>query len=101
MVSRADLSVTQDVFGRLKGRKHAGQFRIDILNVTNLLNHNWGVGQRVIQNQILTNAAADSQGRATYRMALYSGDLVKQTFQRTANFTDVYSFMLSFRYTFN
>jgi hypothetical protein len=100
-VSRGDLSVTQDIFGKVKGTKHAGQIRIDILNFTNLLNHNWGVGQRIIQNQILTNGAADSQGRASYRMALFNGDLVRETYQRTATFNDVYSFMLSFRYTFN
>ena len=70
MVTRADLSITQDVFGKLKGTKHTGQFRIDILNVGNLLNSDWGVGQRVIRNQILTNAAADSQGRPSYRMAV-------------------------------
>jgi hypothetical protein len=101
MVSRGDLSISQDVFGKLKGTRHTGQFRIDILNFTNLLNHNWGVGQRVVQNQILTNASADAQGRPAYRLALFSGDLVRQSFQRTTNLSDVYTFMLSFRYTFN
>ena len=100
-VTRADLSVSQDVFGRLKGGRHAGQIRIDILNVGNLINHDWGVSQRVIQNQILTNAAADAGGKVGYRMALFSGDLVKKTFQTTSTLSDVYSFMISFRYSFN
>jgi hypothetical protein len=101
LVSRGDLSVTQDLFTSLMGRRHAGQIRIDILNFTNMLNHDWGVGQRVIQNQILTNASVDAQGRPSYRMNTFSGDLVRQTFQRTTTFNDVYSFMISFRYTFN
>jgi len=100
-VTRADLSVTQDVFGNFAGARHGGQIRIDILNFGNLLNHDWGVSQRVIQNQLLTNATADAAGKPSYRMALFSGDLVKETFQRTATLSDVYSFMISFRYTFN
>ncbi len=100
-VTRADLSVTQDVFGHFAGARHGGQIRIDILNFGNLLNHDWGVSQRVIQNQLLTNLVVDSSGKPSYRMALFSGDLVKETFQRTATLSDVYSFMISFRYTFN
>jgi hypothetical protein len=100
-VTRTDLSFVQDVFGKLGSTKHTGQFRIDILNFSNMLNHNWGVSQSVTRNQILTNAAADSQGRASYRLAVFNNDLVRQSFQRNAGFGDVYSFMLTFRYTFN
>ena len=89
------------MFGNIAGARHGGQIRIDILNFGNLLNHDWGVSQRVIQNQLLTNLVVDSTGKPSYRMALFSGDLVKETFQRTATLSDVYSFMISFRYTFN
>jgi hypothetical protein len=34
-------------------------------------------------------------------MALSDGDLVNKTFQKSAFLGDVYSLMLSFRYTFN
>ena len=61
--SRIDLSLTQDVFQSIGGHRHSGQFRLDITNFGNLLNHNWGVGQRIIQNRILTNPAVDCQGR--------------------------------------
>ena len=63
-----DLSVTQDVFKNIKGRRNAGQFRIDIQNFGNLLNSDWGVGQRVIRNNILTTPAADAAGPSQYRM---------------------------------
>ncbi len=95
--TRADLSFTQDVFAKVKGQRHGGQFRIDILNFTNMLNHNWGVSQRVTQTQLLTSPGVDAAGRPTYRLALFNGDLVRQSFQRNAGFSDVYSFMLSFR----
>ena len=51
--------------------------------------------------QILTNAAADAQGRVSYRMAVVNNELVTKTFQGNTALSDVYPFMLSFRYTFN
>ena len=44
MVNRLDLSVTQDVFKSVSGRRHAGQIRLDITNFGNLLNQ-MGRGQ--------------------------------------------------------
>ena len=71
-------------------------------NFGNLLNSNWGVSQRLVQNQILTNASADAaSGRATYRMAVVNGALPTSSFQSTSGIADVYTLMLSFRYNFN
>src|SRR4029077_15483731 len=47
MVKRMDLSITQDLFHNVGNKRHSGQFRLDIANFGNLLNHNWGVGQRL------------------------------------------------------
>jgi hypothetical protein len=101
LFNRADISILQDLFTNVGGRRHSAQIRFDILNFGNLLNSDWGVAQRLIQNQILTNGAADAQGRATYRLALFSGDLLRQSYQTTASQDDVYRFMISLRYTFN
>jgi hypothetical protein len=100
MVKRMDLSVTQDIFGKLGGKRHTGQIRLDITNFGNLLNSDWGVSQRIIQNQILTNAAADAAGRASYRLAVVNNELLKNSLQTTAGSSDVYALLLSFRYTF-
>jgi len=116
MVKRMDLSIIQDVFHNIAGKRNAGQFRIDFLNFGNLLNHNWGVSQRSVAPltgagngiQILTNAAPDAQGRVSYRMAVVNNQLVTKSFQTNSNLfgsdprgSDVYQFMLSFRYSFN
>lgn len=108
MVKRMDLSITQDVFRNIGGQRNAGQFRIDFTNFGNFLNHNWGVGQSMVVPvtqangaQLLTNAAADAQGRVSYRLAVVGGQLVTRSFQTTTSVYDVYNFMLSFRYTFN
>jgi hypothetical protein len=100
MVKRLDLSVSQDVFGSAGGRRHAGQIRLDITNFGNMLNHNWGVGRRLIRNQILTNGAADASGAATYRMVLVNNEMLTRSLETTTFLTDVYQFMVSFRYTF-
>jgi hypothetical protein len=101
MVGRVDLSVIQDVFHSIGRARHSGQIRLDVTNFGNLLNHNWGVGQRVINNQILTSPSADAQGRLTYNLQTLSGNLLTSPLQTTAGLGDVYVMMLSFRYTFN
>jgi hypothetical protein len=108
MFRSADLSITQDLFRNIGGAKNGFQLRLDILNVGNLLNSNWGVAQRPVaaintnnQLQILTNPAVDAQGRATYRLPVVNGQLITKTFQSTATTNDVYQMMLSLRYSFN
>ena len=108
MMKRMDLSLVQDVFRNLGGKRNAGQFRIDITNFGNMLNSNWGVSQRLVAPstqaegaQILTNPAVDALGRVSYRLALANGQLINRSFQTNSNLGDVYQFMLSFRYSFN
>ena len=101
MLKRMDLSLSQDLFHSISGTRHSGQIRLDITNFGNLLNHNWGVSQRLVQNQILTNAVADAQGKVSYRMAVVNNALPTTSFQTTTFATDVYTMMLSFRYNFN
>ncbi|MEZ5291843.1 MAG: carboxypeptidase regulatory-like domain-containing protein [Vicinamibacterales bacterium] len=108
MFNRMDLSLVQDVFRNIGGKRNAAQFRLDISNFSNLLNRDWGVSKRLVLPttgangaQILTNATADAQGRASYRLAVVNGQLVSRTFQGNTGLADVYQIMLSFRYSFN
>jgi len=100
MVNRVDLSLTQDVFHSIAGKRHSGQIRLDITNFGNLLNHNWGVGQRLVNTAILTSPSTDTQGRLTYNLQTLSGNLITTPLQTSAGISDVYVMMLSFRYTF-
>ncbi|PYQ86996.1 MAG: TonB-dependent receptor [Acidobacteria bacterium] len=114
IVKRMDLSIIQDVFHGIGGRRHSGQIRLDINNFGNLLNHDWGVGQIPVAlsnfgSRILTNPTPDAQGRLSYRLATVAGasgtELISRTFQTTASLSnpsnsDLYVMMLSFRYTF-
>ena len=103
LVHRADLSVAQDFFFNIAGRRNSFQFRMDIDNFTNLLNDNWGVGQRlVLTNQPLGTPSIDAQGRAQYRLrtATTGGPLPTESLEQTASLSDVYRIMFSLRYTF-
>ena len=107
VVTRLDLSISQQVGKDISGNRHSGEIRLDITNFGNLLNHDWGVGQRVVNTQVLTNASADANGRLTYNLQNVSGNLITNALQTSANIasipsqaSDVYIMMLSFRYTF-
>ena len=65
------------------------------------------MGQRLVNNQILTSPSADAQGRLTYNLQSANGQLITSPLQTSATIasiisqpSDVYIMMLSFRYTF-
>ena len=101
MLFRLDFGVAQDLFKNLGGAKHSLQFRADFLNFSNLLNHDWGVGQRLVNAQPLTNTSVDSQGQAAYRLRVVNNELMSKTWETTAGLSDVYQIQFSLRYTFN
>jgi hypothetical protein len=108
MFNRADMSISQDFFKNVHDQRNAFQLRLDIFNLGNLLNSGWGVSWQQVastntnnQVQILTNPAADAQGRATYRLATVNNQLITKSVSRSAFTGDVYQWMLSLRYSFN
>jgi hypothetical protein len=102
LVKRMDLSFSQDLSHNLAGQRHGFQFRIDMLNFGNLLNHNWGVSQQMVSNQPLTNPAVDANGALSYRMRVINGKLMDHTFDQTADVKfDTYRFQITLKYLFN
>ena len=53
MLHRFDLSIVQDIYLNVKGKRNTLQIRADILNFGNLLNDEWGVSQRATNPNIL------------------------------------------------
>jgi hypothetical protein len=100
MTKRMDVSLAQDIFTSLGGRRHAFQFRADVLNFGNLLNSDWGLGHRMVNSQPLTNPSI-AGGQLTYRMRVISGELQNRSFERTAGIGDVWRAQFSLRYSFN
>ncbi len=79
---RLDFNIAQDLLLNFAGREHRFQFRVDALNFTNLLNSNWGVGNRFVSTSplIVPTAAqggvVDAQGRAQYRLRVVNNELI-------------------------
>jgi hypothetical protein len=106
MVTRADLSVTQDLFRSVGSLKNRVQLRLDVLNFTNVLNRRWGVSYRFRSTQPLIARGADASGRALYRMANFQSVLLGEGAQRgefvaNAGPADVWRMQLGLRYNFN
>ena len=119
---RADgLVVTRRGSGAYVADPAAGPFRIvppratslaDILNVMNLLNHDWGTGVRfyggtqfVSQPLIIASAAqggaVSPTGAPQYTMRVQNGALINKTFEPTAAISDVYRIQFALKYNFN
>lgn len=103
MVKRADFSIQQELFTNFARRRNSLQARLDVVNVGNLLNKNWGTSQRILggNGQVLTNPGVDALGQPTYRLKVVNGELIDTTFERQAFRADVFEIQLGFRYTFN
>ena len=103
MEKRADFSIQQELFTDFARKRNSLQIRADIVNVGNLLNRKWGVGQRILggNGQILTNPGVDALGQSTYRLKVVNRELINRSFEPTAGRSDVFEVQLGFRYTFN
>ncbi len=101
MVYRADLSITQEVFASFLGVRNSLQLRADFLNITNLINKNWGVGNRFVTTSPLIARGADAQGRALYRLRTIGGENISKSFEPSATISDVFRIQLGIRYSFN
>ena len=102
---RFDLSVAQDFFVKVKGKKNAVQVRFDILNFGNMLNNEWGVSQRAGAPALLNFVNYNSEGEPVYRLQtqkLADGStvLAQQSVLRNSSVFDVWNAQLGLRYTF-
>jgi hypothetical protein len=101
MVGRLDFSLTHNVLiGKGKNQNQL-QFRVDVMNITNLLNNNWGVGTTFINDAPLTITSIDGDSRPTYQLNPVGRQLTQESFTRTANILDVWQMQFGIRYIFN
>jgi hypothetical protein len=107
MVWRVDGSVSQDIGAAIGGQRNRLQVRLDVLNLTNLINKNWGIGYSFTTTRPLTYVGVDNTptsptyGAPLYRLAVVGNQLISQSFSRTAGTSDVWRLQLGVRYLFN
>ena len=101
MFNRADFSVSQQIGSNFAGRRNSLELRLDFLNFGNLLNKHWGISQRLVTTQPLTNPSADANGALQYRLRNINRRLITSSLEQTAGIGDVYRIQMSVRYRFN
>jgi hypothetical protein len=101
MVFRADFNFTQQLFANIGGKRNTLEFRADVLNVGNLLNSAWGIGQFVTSNSPLVPAGLSTDGLPQFRLRNFGNQLITQTFQPSVGVSDVWRAQFGLRYSFN
>ena len=107
MVFRADLSFAQQLFTNIRGKRNTLEFRVDILNVGNLIDADYGVGKTFNSTQPLVVPSAaqggpvSADGRPQYRFRNIGSSLITETYRATAGVSDVWRMQFGLRYIFN
>ncbi|MCE9603056.1 MAG: carboxypeptidase regulatory-like domain-containing protein [Gemmatimonadetes bacterium] len=101
ILTRMDVSVTQDIIQTVGGKPNKLQFRLDILNFTNMFNSDWGRGYSFVSGSPLVPAGVDGAGAPVYRVRNIGTELISRSFQRNTFTSDVWRLQLGARYTFN
>jgi len=102
-LNRWDARVLQDVYVNAGGRRHSLQISLDIQNLGNLINSDWGISKRLTGNQNPLNVVSVSDdGVPTFTMNK-SGDKFFSSKDITSNLSTVsttWSMLLGVRYIF-
>lgn len=101
-----DLKAMHEFFINVGGKKNTLQVSLDVLNVANLINKNWGILQRYNQNNILVpvNGSSIVSGgtvKPTYKLNPYNNEMLKSTYSDNIGYGSTYSMQLGIRYIFN
>jgi hypothetical protein len=100
-----DFKIVQDYFIYVGGKKNTIQLSLDILNVGNLLNKDWGRSRRYNQANILTpvnynSVVSNGSVVPTYKLNPYNNEMLTETFSNDISYSSTYSMQFGIRYIF-
>jgi hypothetical protein len=101
---RFDFSVKQDLHLAKDVNKHKLQFSLDILNFGNMLSDSWGVGDQVIQRNLMNYAGPDANGNARFTINAIqglAGVYPTQSVQSIIALSQTWSAQVGVRYIFH
>ncbi|MBX3044336.1 MAG: TonB-dependent receptor [Candidatus Kapabacteria bacterium] len=101
MVTRLDLSLSQEIYGEIFGKRNGIILRLDLFNFTNMLNPDWGVRQVLENNQPLLSQTALPDGTPQYRLRRINNEWIKNSFINGNSIFDVWRMQFTIRYMFN
>ena len=104
--SQFDFKLAQDIFTNILNKRNTLQVTLDIFNVGNFLNKNWGLVQSINASSILvpTNQAALVTGgtvKPTFRLQTDRGQPASTTFRDNNTLASTYYMQFGLRYIFN
>jgi hypothetical protein len=108
MVTRADLSIAQELFGDIRGTRNSLRVRADIVNIGNMLNSEWGVSQQIPSGAGVVAGYAPlvatqfnaTTGTPTYQMRVLGSQLLADTWRKTLTRADVWELQVRLEYSF-
>jgi predicted lipoprotein with Yx(FWY)xxD motif len=104
-IHQFDLKINQDYFMKIAGKQHKIQLGLDILNVGNLINKNWGKRYSINRSTLL-KVASNAWGRGSTAQPVFQfqrngTEVLSETFTPTLGTSSTYYMQLSLRYIFN
>jgi len=103
-VSRFDVKILQDIFMKFGATKHTLQISLDLLNVGNLLNSNWGIYRKqtlgTYDITLLKYSRTGSDGIPHYQMNYTGSALPTSTYSPVLSTSSTWGAQLGIRYTF-
>jgi outer membrane receptor protein involved in Fe transport len=107
--SQVDVKILQDIFTNLGGKRNTLQLSLDIFNLGNLLNNNWGRVQQLTFNNFLepqnvnSLTTATNGARPTFRLGRdnVTTKLISNTFRDAVSLNSTYYMQIGLRYSFN
>jgi len=100
VLTRLDLSAIVELFKKIGSQRHTIQFRADIFNIGNLINHKWGVADVFNTPAPLALSKVDANGVPFFKMNTVNGSLNYTTYRKGTSIGDVWQGQLGIRYIF-
>jgi hypothetical protein len=99
---RFDFTIMQELFANIGGKRNSLEFRVDILNIGNMLSSNWGLLQQtsVPNAAVLVFNRIEANGQPSFRMAQVSGALPTTSFTNVGNQASTWGAQIGLRYSF-
>jgi hypothetical protein len=103
-VHKFDLRILQDFYVNVGKTKHTLQLSLDVLNVGNMLNTEWGVSKNMNASgngRILRYEGKDASNTPSFSMTKVSGEYPTKTYDTNLYFRECWSLQIGLRYIFN